>query len=270
MKICKNCGEINQSNVDFCCNCGKNSFELASETVCQNCGKANASANTHCIHCGAALQLQLTAQAQSVKAEIETVYATQVAEVSLKETAVCANCGQEVSVNSVYCISCGAPTHQIHDHRVVKRKICPHCDHPNLPTASLCTMCFATLSSAELQDFQLVYDNVKSGKLSIKTALLENPFGKYKICNNCGAMNKVEEAFCHSCGLKLDVEEQVRYCVNCGTENLPDSHFCTKCQWSFDGDTVQSRDGIWTCKKCNHLNQANSDFCTHCGSKKHK
>ena len=129
-------------------------------------------------------------------------------------------------------------------------------------------MCFASLNDAKLQDFQLIYQSVTSGNLSIKSALLEGPTGKYRICNNCGAMSKSTESFCHSCGLKLDVEEQLRYCVNCGTENQPDSHFCIKCQWSFDGETVQSRDGVWTCKKCNHLNQQNNDFCTNCGSKK--
>ena len=142
MKICKNCGEINQSNVDFCCNCGKNSFELTAETVCSTCGKPNASTFTHCIHCGSALQLQLTSQAQSVKDEIEAIYSTQVAEISLKETASCPNCGQEVAVNSVYCVHCGAPTHQIHDHRVVKRKVCQHCEQPNMPlqTCALCVL----------------------------------------------------------------------------------------------------------------------------------
>ncbi|MBR2974415.1 MAG: zinc ribbon domain-containing protein [Clostridia bacterium] len=270
MKICKNCGEVNQSSVDFCCNCGKDVFEFAAETVCQNCGNTNASTYTHCIHCGEPLQLQLTADAQSVKREIETIYSTQLAEVSLKETAVCANCGQEVPVNSLLCTGCGAPTYQMHDHRVVKRKICSNCEQPNLPTSTLCSMCFASLKDAKMQDFQLVYTDAQSGGLSLRTAVLENQFGKYKICNNCGSMNKLSEDFCHKCGLKLGVEEQVRYCVNCGAENQPDSHFCIKCQWSFDGQAADSNQGVWTCKKCNHLNQSNSDFCTNCGSKKAK
>ena len=270
MKICKNCGEVNQLNVDYCCNCGKGSFELTEELVCPNCGKGNDATFTHCINCGTLLNTQRALQAQSVKSEIEAIYSTQVAEISLKETSVCPNCGQEVSVNSVFCTSCGAPTHQMHDHRLVKRKICPNCEQPNLPTASLCSMCFSSLKDAELQDFQLVYENTQAGNLSVKTAFLENPFGRYKICNNCGSMNKFMEDFCHKCGLKLNVEEQVRYCVNCGMENQPDAHFCVKCQWSFDGETVESKQGIWACKKCNHLNQANSTFCTNCGSKKSK
>lgn len=268
MKICKNCGEVNQLTDEFCCNCGQNAFDISAEVLCPNCGKANDVTFAHCIYCGNILQEQMALQAQSVKSEIETIYATQVAEVSLKETAVCPNCGQEVPVNGVYCTSCGAPTHQMHDHRVVKRKICSNCDQPNLPTATSCSMCFSSLQDAQMQDYQLVYESVKSGNLSVKIAILENPFGKYKICNNCGALNKVDEDFCHKCGLKLNVEEQIRYCVNCGAVNAPDAHFCTSCQWSFDGESVESKQGIWTCSKCNNINQSNNDFCTHCGAKK--
>lgn len=268
MKICKNCGEVNQSTCEACVKCGQQEFTLLTEVICPSCGKANDSTYAHCIHCGTILQEQMALQAQSVKMEIEAIYSTQVAEISLKETATCPNCGQEVPVNSVFCISCGAPTHQMHDHRVVKRKICPHCEHPNLPASTRCSMCFSSLADGKIQDFQLVYENAKAGNLSIKTAFLENPYGKYKICNNCGSLNKVGEDFCHKCGLKLGVEDQVRYCINCGAENQPDSHFCTNCQWPFDGETIESKQGVWTCKKCNQLNQSTNDFCTHCGSKK--
>ena len=137
MKICKNCGEIKQLNDEYCSNCGKNAFEISPEVVCPNCGKSNDVTFAHCIYCGSILQEQMALQAQSVKSEVEAIYATQVAEISLKETAVCPNCGQEVAVNSVYCVSCGAPTHQMHDHRVVKRKICSHCEQPNLSTSTL-------------------------------------------------------------------------------------------------------------------------------------
>ena len=270
MKICKNCGEINKTDVESCCNCGQSDFDISAEVVCPNCGELNDATFSHCIHCGTILQVQMALQAQMVKNEIESIYSTQIAEVSLKETAVCPNCGQEVPVNSVYCISCGAPAHQMHDHRVVKRKICPHCEQPNLTTSNLCSMCFSSLLDAKLQDFQLVYENVKSGNLSIKTAFLENSYGKYKICNNCGSLNKQGEDFCHKCGLKLGVEEQARYCVNCGAKNHPDAHFCGNCQWSFDGQSVDAMQGAWTCNKCNSINQSTSAFCTHCGSKKHK
>ena len=49
-----------------------------------------------------------------------------------------------------------------------------------------------------------------------------------RICNNCGAQNGDEWAFCVKCGQKFDLNVNKR-CSFCGAEMAPGAKFCTKC-----------------------------------------
>lgn len=145
MKICKNCGEINLNDSEYCCNCGKNSFVFSEEVTCPVCGAANDKSYTHCTNCGSALSNHgvlpavgnvTPEEVNSVRAELQTVY-EQSLNVHAKEQLVCPNCGSSVNINSIYCDKCGTPVYRLNDHRVVKRKICPHCGRPNPAHISL-------------------------------------------------------------------------------------------------------------------------------------
>ncbi|MCM1043421.1 MAG: zinc ribbon domain-containing protein [Corallococcus sp.] len=273
MKICKNCGEINQSDAEYCCNCGKASFDLSDELTCPQCGASNGKGYTHCINCGAPLEENVgtddadTLAAVDLRNELQQSYADSQMEAA-KEHTTCPNCGAEIGLNSIYCYKCGTPVSRLQEHRVVRRKVCPHCGTPNLPANPYCSYCFTELANARSDDYQLIHETKQLGKGVVKQAFLQNADGKLKICNGCGALNRLEEHFCVNCGLKLDMEVQVRYCVNCGAENDADAQFCTKCQWSFDGVSPDSVDGVWNCPNCHHINDKNSDFCTHCGEKR--
>ena len=276
MKICKNCGEINLNDSEYCCNCGKNSFVFSEEVTCPVCGAANDKSYTHCTNCGSALSNHdvlpaignvTPEEVSSVRAELQTVY-EQSLNVHAKEQLVCPNCGSSVNINSIYCDKCGTPVYRLNDHRVVKRKICPHCGRPNLPTSPYCSYCFASLADSVSEDFQLIHESKQVGNAVVQQAYLQSQEGKSKICNNCGTLNKPDEDFCVNCGLKLVMEPIKLYCPNCGMENQPDSLFCTRCQWSFEGQSPDSVGDLWTCGQCNRLNDKDSQFCFHCGAKR--
>ena len=52
MKVCKNCGEINSNDVQFCPNCGGKAFVFQEERTCPHCGAANDKSFVYCISCG--------------------------------------------------------------------------------------------------------------------------------------------------------------------------------------------------------------------------
>ncbi len=281
MKVCKNCGEINQSDVEFCCNCGKSAFVFSEEVTCPHCGAANDKSFTHCINCGNLLEektsLPLPSEigggmdmslAVDLRGELSEVYNSSLTDVSQKETVKCPSCGTEIQINSIFCYKCGAPVSKLHEHRVVRRKVCPHCGRPNLPSSPYCTYCYCSLADAHSEDYQLVHESKQVGKAVIKQAFLQDAAGKLKICNNCGTLNAPEELFCVNCGLKLDMEEQKLYCVNCGAENEPETKFCTKCRWSFEGRSPDTAEGVWTCRLCNHTNEKEDGYCPNCGAKR--
>lgn len=281
MKVCKNCGEINSNDSAFCCNCGKTSFVYQEEVVCPTCGTPNDVSFAHCINCGNPLNVQQdnisaddNLQAEPIQeysavpvdanAEVPEYFGGTVVKT---ETATCPSCGTMVPVNAIYCQKCGAEVYKLHEHRVVQRKVCPHCGRRNDINARYCSYCYASLTDAQVEDMQVVHETENIGEGFVKQAYLEDASGKKKMCPNCGAINELEDPFCVNCGLKLDVDEPKKYCPNCGAENVYDSTFCSKCCWSFDGTDPQSIDK-WTCKTCNHVNDGQDNFCTHCGTKK--
>lgn len=276
MKICKNCGEINLNDAEYCCNCGKSAFVFSEEVTCPVCGAGNDKSYTHCTNCGSPLAEQpklpevgnvTPEQVNQVRSELKEVYSQSVT-VHGKEQVICPNCGSTVNLNSIYCETCGTPVYRLSDHRVVKRKICPHCGRPNLPTSKYCSYCFASLAESATEDYQLVHESKQVGSAVVQQAYLQSHEGKSRICNNCGTLNKEDEDFCVNCGLKLVMEPIKLYCPNCGMENQPDSQFCTRCQWSFEGTSPDAVNGQWTCTHCNRLNENDSQFCFHCGTKR--
>ena len=288
MKICKNCGEINSNENEFCSHCGRQTFVYQEETRCPICGAVNDKSFVYCLNCGNVLRTakadvsRLAPNVQSpqqprqedgytpvpldFKSQMSDVYGN-MATSTPAETAQCPSCGSIVPIHAIFCQKCGEPVDKLHNHRVVKRKLCPHCGRPNLLEAPFCAYCFCSLAHSETVDMQLVHDVQNIGGEMVKQAFLEDERGKKKICTNCGTLNTPDELFCVNCGLKLDVEEQKKYCPNCGAENASLNSFCTKCQWSFEGASPASVEK-WVCSRCQNTNEARNSFCTHCGSNK--
>lgn len=288
MKVCKNCGEINSNDCEFCCNCGETAFVFQEETLCPHCGAVNDKSFDFCINCGnklhsvaipapAAEQTSLEVQQAGdeegyapvpidLREQMNEVYGG----ISLStpaETAQCPGCGALVPIHAIYCQKCGTPVAKLHDHRVVRRKICPHCGRPNNLESQFCSYCFCTLANSDTQEMQVVHESVSVGETMVTQAFLEDERGKKKICTSCGTLNPPDESFCVNCGFKLDVEEIKKYCPNCGTENPVGNTFCTKCQWSFDGTSPESNEK-WVCPKCEKVNDATDAYCTSCGTPK--
>lgn len=285
MKVCKNCGEINPNDCEYCCNCGKTAFIFHEEITCPHCGATNDKSFVYCINCGNSLREEPSAQVDTAVAtpttptdeegytpipvdlreQMNDVYGGLSASTPT-ESAQCTNCGSLVPIHAIYCSKCGAPVASLHEHRVVKRKICPHCGRPNNLESRFCTYCFCSLNNADTQEMQVVHDTKHVGADMIKQAYLEDEHGKKKICTNCGSLNSVDELFCVNCGFKLDAEELKRYCPNCGAENSVEDTFCTRCQWSFDGSSPNAQ-SKWVCKSCNNVNDGKDAFCLYCGAK---
>ena len=290
MKVCKNCGEINTNDNEFCCNCGKQAFVYQEETRCQICGAVNDKSFVYCLNCGNVLRTaktdvsQLAPNVQSpqqprqedgytpvpvtLKEQTANIYGN-MSTATPAETAQCPSCGTIAPIHSIYCQKCGEPVYRLHEHRVVKRKVCSHCGRPNSLEAQFCSYCFCSLANCDTTDMQVVHGNQTVGDEMVKQAFLEDSHGKKKICANCGALNALDELFCVNCGLKLDIEEQKKYCPNCGAENPIANTFCTRCQWSFEGAAPGSVDN-WVCPRCHTTNEARNSFCTSCGANKVK
>lgn len=285
MKVCKNCGEINTNDCEYCCNCGKTAFVFQEEITCPHCGATNDKSFVHCINCGNLLRVQKPVQEVAnvaapatpdedgytpvpvdLREQMNDVYGGLSASTPT-ESAQCTSCGALVPIHAIYCSKCGASVASLHEHRVVKRKVCPHCGKPNSLESRFCVYCFCTLSNADTQEMQVVHDVKNLGSELINLAYMEDEHGKKKICTNCGSLNSLDELFCVNCGFKLDPEEQKKYCPNCGAENSVEDTFCTRCQWSFDGSSPDSKEK-WVCKRCKNTNDGKYAFCLHCGAKK--
>lgn len=287
MKVCKNCGEINSNDCEFCCNCGETSFVFREEKLCPHCGAVNDKSFDFCMNCGNQLQVvasdeDIVPQNSAVSNNIsESGYEPvpvdlrqQMNEVyggisvsTPTETAQCPGCGALIPIHAIYCEKCGTPVAKLHDHRIVKRQICPHCGRPNSLESAFCAYCFCSLANSDTVEMQVVHDNRSIGDVIVAQAYLEDERGKKKICTNCGTLNPQDEVFCVSCGFKLDAEELKKYCPNCGTENPAGNTFCTKCQWSFDGTSPDSHEK-WICAKCEKVNNITDAYCTSCGAPK--
>lgn len=283
MKVCKNCGEINTGDSTYCCNCGYTNFIYQQEVICHSCGEVNDKSYTHCINCGAALAVDVqedydTAPViadtddivlEPVNAVADGMNAYGSVMMTPSETAKCPSCGAVIPLTAIFCNKCGASVADLHDHRVVQRKVCPHCGRANSLESHYCSYCYCSLAEAETEEMQVVHESHHLGEVTVRQAFLENPDGKKLICPNCGTLNNKDEAFCVNCGLKLEVDEPKSYCPNCGAENSVDSTFCTKCRWSFNHTAPNSIDQ-WVCKECGFANDKDDKFCSKCGKKRKK
>lgn len=272
MKICKNCGEINSNDSAFCCNCGKSNFVYQEEIYCPHCNKANDKSFDHCIHCGQPLPTHThdevetyTAVPVNVRDEMATVYGG--GGVIQTETARCPHCNTVVPVTSIFCAKCGTNVADLHEHRVVQRKICPHCGRFNSVEAAHCSYCFSGLGDAATEDLQVTHESQNLGDKFVRQTFLEGPGGKKLICPNCSTVNAGDEVFCVNCGLKLEIEPVKKYCPNCGTENPSDSEFCSKCRWSFEGANPDDK-VKWVCPRCDQVNADEDAYCSKCGQKR--
>jgi len=280
MKVCKHCGEINPGDSAFCCNCGNTNFIFQEEIVCPHCGEVNDKSFTFCMNCGEDLTKNVsktvsqsasdnTAESEVTDVPAETVDLYEGAMVSTpSEMSKCPNCGAAVPITAVFCNKCGTSVADLHEHRVVQRKVCPQCGRPNPLESHFCSYCFTSLAEADTEDMQVVHESQNLGEVTVRQVMLESPNGKKLICPNCGALNSRDEEFCESCGLKLIVDEPKTYCPNCGAENAADSIFCTKCRWSFSDAKPNSVDQ-WTCE-CGYANEKDDKYCSKCGKMRNK
>lgn len=271
MKVCKNCGQLNTNDCDFCCNCGKKDFVVREEILCSHCGAANDKAFAFCINCGnrlgeTSVDDSFVPSPADVRRQFSDVYG-ETSPAIPGETAKCPNCGALIPIYSLYCSNCGASVSALHEHRVVVRKVCPHCGLPNSPEAYFCSYCFSSLDKAVTEEMQVVHSERNSDGGAVRQVFLQDGDGKKKICSNCGALNAADEIFCSGCGYKLEVEPQKKYCPKCGAENAFDDLFCTECQWSFAGNIPEMSDK-WVCSKCKNINSSSNEFCVACGAKK--
>lgn len=272
MKICKKCGEINSSNTTYCASCGGTEFTYREEVKCPHCGAVNDKSFTHCVNCGNSLgNPQNAMPAEEVAAA--PVNASGSGAVYTRgpsiETSQCPSCGEDVPLTSMFCQKCGTNVANLHEHRVVQRKICPHCGRPNAQDAVYCTFCYSVLTEARVENLQVVHDHRALEDGAVRQVFLESSAGKSIVCPNCGALNKQDEAFCVNCGLKLEIDEPKKYCPDCGAENPSDAVFCTKCNWSFEGGKPDSVEK-WTCRFCGCDNDVEDAFCSTCGHKRKK
>lgn len=282
MKVCKHCGEINPSDSAFCCNCGNTNFIFQEELICPRCGAVNDKSFVYCIDCGSELvsprQNASPAvvdygdsdgySAEPVAAANDAVSVYGGAGVTPSEMSKCPNCGAPVPLTAIFCNRCGTSVADLHEHRVVQRKVCPQCGRPNPLEANFCSYCFANLADADTEDMQVSHESQNLGEITVRQVMLESPNGKKLLCPNCGTLNDKTEDFCASCGLKLVAEEPKSYCPNCGAENSIDSVFCTKCRYSFTNEQPDSKDK-WTCE-CGYANDNEDKFCSKCGKKRKK
>lgn len=279
MKVCKHCGEINPGDSAFCCNCGNTNFIFQEEITCPHCGAVNDKSFVFCINCGedlaktrdnaAAITVDANGDAvelSDASGEVADLYGGVTATPS--ETSKCPHCGAAVPLTAIFCNKCGTSVADLHEHRVVQRKVCPQCGRPNSLEAHFCSYCFCSLADAETEDMQVAHESQHLGEITVRQVMLESPNGKKLVCPNCGTLNDKTEDFCASCGLKLAVEEPKSYCPNCGAENPIDSVFCTKCRYSFNNEQPDTKDK-WTCD-CGYANEKDDKFCSKCGKKRKK
>ena len=246
--------------------------------MCANCGALNDKSFTHCINCGHILgdgPVKEVARSEGytpvpvdIKQELSPIFDTGLMSTP-SEVARCPHCGNMVPITAIFCPKCGVSVASLHVRRVVERKVCPHCGKLNKLDSSFCSYCFSSLAHADTEQLHVVHESENLGEITIRQAYLEGLNGKQLICPNCGTLNEPGEPFCLNCGLKLEADTPKKYCPNCGTENPADSQFCSKCRWSFEGEAPDKIEK-WTCPFCDHVNEREDTYCTHCGQKRQK
>ncbi|MBQ2724006.1 MAG: zinc ribbon domain-containing protein [Clostridia bacterium] len=284
MRVCKNCGEVNDSQTQFCINCGHSEFLERNDAVCPNCKEGVSLEAIFCPNCGHKLlnvetikdtnevvpvnQDDWKKSAVSVKDALSQFYDNnQQMVLDTRETFNCPNCFKEIPVATAYCPSCGTPVSSVVEHKVVKRKVCIHCGTPNPLTVPYCSYCFASLADCQTQDFQLTFEEHFFDDGVVRRAVYQSEESKkLVVCANCGTLNDTQQDFCIKCGLKLVVEDQKHYCPVCGADNPYDASFCSTCNYSFEGVAPSRVEGRWKCD-CGAINSKDAKYCERCGNK---
>lgn len=138
---------------------------------------------------------------------------------TIKGIVRCEKCGAEVSIQSAFCSSCGAPMPK----RVPEKKldenmvICPGCGNTVKKRLRFCTRC-----GHPMQD--LIQPQPSQDELIIK------------VCPKCGEeTDESDSVFCNSCGTRLIEKGSApiiaeKKCPNCGfTTTDEEIAFCTEC-----------------------------------------
>lgn len=157
----------------------------------------------------------------------------------IKGVVKCEKCGGEVSINSAFCNSCGAPmpkrvTEQ-HDDSMVK---CIKCGKYVKKGMRFCTFCGNPMQQSANVQSDLEFDRIQVEKT-------------LRRCPNCGfETDDSETLFCNECGTKMSVILQnndyadisdlsdnisksvtkAKRCPSCGFETSDaETDFCTEC-----------------------------------------
>ena len=158
---------------------------------------------------------------------------------TIKGIVKCEKCGAEVSINSAFCNSCGAPMpRRTPATQTENRLVCPSCGKSVKNGMKFCTACGAPMPVTS-----------SASESSVPTPKIQE-----KICPSCGFKTDDEETlFCNNCGTKMitaEVEAKQIH-TNESRSNSPISHQNTK-----------------RCPKCGfETNDAELLFCTECGTK---
>jgi uncharacterized membrane protein YvbJ len=177
MKLCKNCGEINENDSLFCCNCGKTDFVFQEEVTCPSCGAVNDKGFVHCTTCGKPLSVQpaqtvTTAPvAVDLRTEMTDLYG---GSADQTETSTCPQCGELLPLTAMFCHKCGTSVASLSQHKVVKRKICPHCGQYNPIDTQYCSYCFCSLADAQITQMQVVHEAKNLGDVVVKQTMLDD------------------------------------------------------------------------------------------------
>lgn len=138
---------------------------------------------------------------------------------TIKGIVRCEKCGSEVSINSAFCNSCGAPMPKRTPEKKIDENmvICPGCGNSVKKGLRFCTRC-----GNPMQD--IIQSQSSQDELIIK------------VCPKCGEeTDESDSVFCNSCGTRLIEKGSApiiaeKKCPNCGfTTTDEEIAFCTEC-----------------------------------------